>query len=220
MTLQAVLFDLDGTIVDSERDNVESVVLAMRRLGKEMTALERAFVIGHSWRDIHAMLVKGHGITMSMDDLITLAIEEKNGLIAAKGYRELPGARSLIERLSRRVPLAIASGASHREVVDAVTSLGVEHRFRVLLGAEDYGAGKPDPTPYLTAMQMLSVSPEGCVVIEDATPGILSGKAAGAAVIAVRAGNFAGYDLTPAHVVVDTLDDVTDDLLGRVLTLR
>ena len=56
-----------------------------------------------------------------------------------------------------------------------------------------------------------------CVVIEDATPGILSGRAAGAQVVAVRAGNFVGYDLSAAHAVVDTLDQVTHDLLAGLL---
>ena len=57
-----------------------------------------------------------------------------------------------------------------------------------------------------------------CVAIEDATPGILSAKAAGARAIGVRAGNFAGYDLSPADVVVDTLDDVTDELCARLVS--
>jgi len=56
-----------------------------------------------------------------------------------------------------------------------------------LLGAEDYSKGKPDPEPYLTAMQLLAVQPAACIVVEDAEPGILAGRAAGAHVIAVRA---------------------------------
>jgi beta-phosphoglucomutase-like phosphatase (HAD superfamily) len=59
--------------------------------------------------------------------------------------------------------------------------------------------------------------PPRSVAIEDATPGILSARAAGLPVIAVRAGNFAGYDLSPADAVVDTLEEVTDELLARLV---
>lgn len=221
MGLQAVLFDLDGTLIDSERDNIESVAMAMRRLGKNITQAERDFVIGHSWRDIYDMLVRNHGIVMAMSDLISIAVDEKQSLIEAHGFSVLPGAIELVHRLAARgVPLAIASGSSHREVHEAIEGIGLTPYFRVLLGAEDYAHGKPDPAPYKAAMKGLGVGPEGCVVIEDALPGVRSGKAAGAAVVGVMAGNFAGYDLSEAHLVVDKLTDLHDSVFDHVLTLR
>lgn len=221
MALQAVLFDLDGTLIDSERDNIESVAMAMRRLGKELSGAERDFIIGHSWRDIYDLLVRNHGLTLPMSELITIAVDEKQSLIREHGFHVLPGARALVERLAGAgVPLAIASGSSRREVFEAIEGIGLRPHFRVLLGAEDYAPGKPDPAPYLAAMKGLGVEARGCVVIEDALPGVRSGKAAGAAVVGVEAGNFAGYDLSEAHVVVRTLEDVTDALFDQVLALR
>jgi HAD superfamily hydrolase (TIGR01509 family) len=213
----AILFDLDGTLVDSERDNVESVVLAVRRLGAELDADDRQFVIGHSWNEIHARIVRRHGLSVTMPALIASAVDEKRGLLAAKGYQALPGAVAAVRRLGLRSPLAVVSGASRTEVEDAVLSLGVRDAFAFLLGAEDYARGKPDPEPYLMAIQRFDVRPGACIVIEDATPGILAGRAAGACVVAVRAGNFSGYDLSAAHVVVDTLDQITDELCAGLL---
>ena len=131
----------------------------------------------------------------------------------------MPGAVAIVERLARRCPVAIASGAIRVEVRDAIEGIGIAHHFQVALGAEDYAHGKPAPDPYLLAMDRLGVRGQAgrCIVIEDATPGILSGRAAGARVIAVRAGNFVGYDLSPADVVVDTLNDVTDELCDRLI---
>jgi beta-phosphoglucomutase-like phosphatase (HAD superfamily) len=212
----AVLFDLDGTLVDSERENVESVVLAARRWGAELTADERAFVIGHSWNEIHARIVGNHRLDVSMAVLIEAAVEEKRGLLAA-GYRALAGAVAAVRRLGRRSPLAVVSGASHGEVVDALESLGVMDAFAFVMGAEDYPRGKPAPDPYAMAMERLGAAPPRTVVLEDATPGIVSALAAGARVVGVRAGNFSGYDLSAAHVVVDTLDEVTDDLVARLV---
>lgn len=213
----AFLFDLDGTLVDSERDNVESVVRAVRRLGPELDPEDRHFIVGHSWNEIHARLVARHGIAVPMAELIGWAVEEKRAIMAARGYTPLPGAVEAVARLGRRAPLAVVSGASRVEVREAVESLGLTAAFRFLMGAEDYGRGKPHPEPYATAMERLGVRPEACIVIEDAEPGIRSGCAAGARVIGVRAGNFSGYDLSAAHVVVETLHDVTDELCDRLV---
>jgi HAD superfamily hydrolase (TIGR01509 family) len=214
---QAILFDLDGTLVDSERENIESVVLGARRYRAELSEEERGFVVGHSWNEIHAMIVRNHGLTVTMPELIAAAVEEKRALLAVGGYRPLPGAVAAVRRLARRSKMAVVSGASRGEVLDALAGLGVTALFQVVLGAEDYGRGKPAPDSYALALQQLGAVPARAIAIEDATPGILSARAAGARVIGVRAGNFAGYDLSPADVVVDTLDDVTDALCAGLV---
>jgi HAD superfamily hydrolase (TIGR01509 family) len=213
----AFLFDLDGTLVDSERENIESVALAVRRYGAELTETERQFVIGHSWNEIYALIVRNHGLTLPMRQLIAEAVEEKRGLLASSGYRPLPGAVNTVRRLARASKLAVVTGASTAEAKDAIVGIGIADVIALLVAAEDYANGKPAPEPYLQAIARLGVTAARSIAVEDATPGILSARAAGARVIAVRAGNFAGYDLSPADVVVDTLDDVTDDLVARLL---
>ena len=80
-----------------------------------------------------------------------------------------------------------------------------------------YANGKPSPEPYAQALTRLGANPARSIAIEDATPGILSARAAGMRVIAVRAGNFAGYALSPADVVLETLEEVTDDLCAGLI---
>jgi HAD superfamily hydrolase (TIGR01509 family) len=213
---RAVLFDLDGTLVDTERENVESVVLAARRWNIELDDDIRRFIVGHSWNEIYARIVRDYRIEVGMDVLIQAAVEEKRALFAAQGYQALPGAIALVRRLVGRAGLAIASGSSRIEVRETVAGIGLTDCFRYLLGAEDYRKGKPDPEPYQTAMRLLEVSPETSIVIEDAEPGILAGKTAGARVIAVKRGNFLGYDQSAADVIVETLEQVTDDLLDQL----
>jgi sugar-phosphatase len=214
----AFLFDLDGTLVDSERENIESVVLAVRRHGAEMSPEERQFVIGHSWNEIYAMVAHNHALALPMHQLITEAVAEKRALIAVSGFRPLPGAVNAVKRFARTSQLAVVTGASTAEANDALVGIGVRDYMAVLVAAEDYTQGKPAPEPYARAIAHLGVVANQTIAIEDATPGILSARAAGARVIAVRAGNFAGYDLSPADVVVDTLDDITPDVCARLLT--
>jgi HAD superfamily hydrolase (TIGR01509 family) len=213
---RALLFDLDGTLVDTERENVESVVLAARRWGIELDTAMRDFIVGHSWNEIHARIRRVFGLEIAMDVLIAAAVEEKRALFANKGYQALPGAIALVRRLRGRAGLAIVSGSSRVEVRETVAGIGLADCFDALLGAEDYGQGKPSPEPFETAMRLLGVEPRGCIVIEDATPGILSGKAAKARVIAVRRANFMGYDQSAADIIVDTLEQISDELLDRL----
>jgi HAD superfamily hydrolase (TIGR01509 family) len=154
-----------------------------------------------------------------MDALIARAVDEKRALLAKTGHRALPAAVETVRRLAGWCPLAIASGASRVEVRDAIEGIGIASCFQVVLGAEDYVRGKPAPDAYLLAMDHLGVraAAHRCIVIEDATPGVLSGRAAGARVIGVNVGNFVGYDLSAADVVVDTLAEVTDELCTRLL---
>jgi HAD superfamily hydrolase (TIGR01509 family) len=152
-----------------------------------------------------------------MTQLIAEAVDEKRALIAASGYRPLPGAVAAVERFARTSKLAVVTGASTAEARDAITGIGITNHIGVLVAAEDYTHGKPAPDPYAQAIARLGVRAARSIAIEDATPGILSARAAGARVIAVRAGNFAGYDLSPADVVVDTLDDITTDVCAMLI---
>jgi HAD superfamily hydrolase (TIGR01509 family) len=213
---RAVLFDLDGTLVDTERENVESVVLAARRWGVELNDDVRQFIVGHSWNEIHARIQREYGLDVEMGVLIAAAVEEKRALFATTGYQPLPGTLALVHRLHRQVGLAVVSGSSRVEVHETIAGIGLTECFQYLLGAEDYRQGKPHPEPYQTAMRLLAVAAPSCIVIEDAEPGILAGKAAGASVIAVRRGNFVGYDQSAADVIVDTLEQITDEMLDKL----
>jgi len=216
--VEAVLFDLDGTLVDSERESAESMARVLARQGLTATQAQRDFVIGHSWNEIYALLQQDFGpaLALPLQELIDRSAAERVHVIAEMGLTIMPGAVAAVRRLGARWPKAIVTGSSRAEARQSLEFLEIVDDFPVVLASEDYRHGKPAPDGYLGAAARLGVRPDRCVVLEDSRAGIAAGIAAGMSVIAIRAGNFAGQDQSAAQVIVNTLDDVTIELVEAV----
>jgi HAD superfamily hydrolase (TIGR01509 family) len=217
VALRAVLFDLDGTLVDSERQYSEAMAIALARdAGIEVTAADRAYGIGRSWVAIHEHL-RGRfpDLPWTRDELIARTAAESKALFAVRGVDVMPGALAAVARFRDR-RRALVTGSSRAEASHMLGFLAIADAFEVTLCAEDVVRSKPAPDGYLAACARLGVAPREALVIEDSTAGCTAGRAAGCAVIAVRAGNFAGQDQSCAHRIVDTLDEITIELADAV----
>ena len=184
MTVAAVVFDLDGVLVDSERAWDD----ARRRLVDEA---------GGTWRPEATRAMLGMSSRewprYVRDELgVGLEPEEINAQVVTRltaGYRDalpaIPGAREAVERLGARWPLALAS-SSNREVIDLVLdALGVTEAFAATVSSEEVERGKPAPDVYLAAVAALGADPTRCVAVEDSENGIRSAGAAGLRVLAI-----------------------------------
>jgi HAD superfamily hydrolase (TIGR01509 family) len=212
----AVLFDLDGTLVDSERQYSEALSRALRAgQGVEITQDDRDYCVGRSWVAIHARLVGRYGLSWDRDRMIAETAAASRDLFAADGVWELPGARDAVARFGdlRR---GLVTGSSRAEAGHMLGLLGLTEAFAVRLCAEDVPRSKPAPDGYRMACERLAVEPSRALVVEDSSAGVAAGRAAGCAVIAVRAGNFLGHDQSAAPRVIDTLDELTLELAAAV----
>jgi sugar-phosphatase len=218
----AALFDMDGTLVDSESMMGAALARALTEAGAPLTTEEaQRLGLGRSWVDVHADLRVRERIGWDVHEMVDRAIQ--SALEAGDVARTLTGAVELVHELAEAgVPVGVVSGSLRGEVHATVARLGIAHLLACAHGAEDYPRGKPDPSGYLGAAALVGAEPSRCVVFEDSVAGIRAGLAAGMVVVANAETNqppgTAGHqDVSSAHVVVEHLGLVTLDLLTDLL---
>lgn len=203
--LAAVLFDMDGTLVDSEKVWDIGLIELAQRYGGVLSARARAEMVGSSMID--SMVILHEDIGQPWRDPVA-SVEWLEGRVKelfGDGLIWRPGAVSLLDAVAAAgVPAALVT-ATRRHLVDvALRTIGAD-RFGAIVAGDEVDEGKPHPDPYLTAARNLGVDIRQCVAIEDSPTGVASARAAGAVVLAV-----------PSEVDLSHLDGVTlvDSLVG------
>ena len=212
--LRAVLFDMDGLLVDSEPLWFEVERAVMARLGGQWGEADQQALIGGSLDRTVSWLLAKAAAPASREDVARWLVAEMAALILARGLPLQPGAGPLLAALDAAgVPCALVT-ASSRAIMDAVlTVTGLS--FDVTVCGEDVRRGKPDPEPYLLAAARLGVPAAGCVVLEDSPTGIAAARAAGCPVIAVPS---VPVPPRPGLITVDSLEEVGFDRLEDIVT--
>jgi HAD superfamily hydrolase (TIGR01509 family) len=216
MTPAAIVFDLDGVLVDSEQvwDEVRRRVVAER---------------GGRWTDEATTAMQGMSTPEWAAYLSTLGAagtpdELAGAVVAAMAdrYREhvplLPGAVEAVTALSERWPLAVASSSPPELIRVVLAAAGVADRFRAVVSSEEVEHGKPAPDVYLAAAARLGVDPGRCVAIEDSGNGLRAAAAAGMTVVAVPNPHFPPPPdaLALAAATVRTPKDLTPQLIDQL----
>ena len=207
MRSKAVLFDLDGVIVDSRPHHLSAWHELARRHDLRHDANYFTKMFGLRNDAILGGLIPG----ITADELARLAAEkEALFLDAARGRVEaLPGVRGLLAALDEAsVPRAVVTSTPRENLDLILASLGLSDRFQALVAEEDASKGKPDPEGFLVAARRLGAEPAGCIVIEDAPAGLRAAKAAGMRAIGVTTTHPAP-ELGDADLVVGSLAEGT-----------
>lgn len=209
---EAVLWDMDGTLVRTEELWMAAESQTMESFGGHWDAQDQAVAVGGPFDRVTVYMAKRVGVDVDvLSERLNRTIEQ---LVAAEHVPWMPGARELHEELAAAgVPQALVSN-SWRELMTAALA-DLQTSFDVVIGGDEVERSKPDPLPYLTACARLGVRPERCVVIEDSATGVAAGLAAGAAVLGVpHVGELNPHPrLTVTHSLVGWTPDRLDGLL-------
>ena len=175
----AVIFDMDGLLVDTERFYAESIMTAAREVGCPMSHDIFLRLVGGSREDNHAFLLRHYGSDYPLAALVATWGQHFRALTSA-GLPLKPGAAELLDVLDELgLPRAIATSNTHATIQHNLGPLGLAARFHAVVGHGDYASGKPAPDPFLKAAERLGVAPGLCLALEDSHNGVRSASAAG-----------------------------------------
>jgi sugar-phosphatase len=215
---EAVVFDLDGLLIDSEPLWREAEMEVFASIGVHLTDEMCASTMGlridevvEHWYRLFPWAEPGKR------EVERRVVERLVSLVRGKGI-PLPGVDTALASFrSIGLRLALASSSTHRIIEAALDRLGLGDEFEVVLSAEDELAGKPDPAIYLSAASALRVAPETCVALEDSLNGVLAAKAAGMTCIAIPVGTLDYPAEGPeADLTLRSLEDISTELVEKL----
>ncbi|MER7330587.1 MULTISPECIES: HAD family phosphatase [unclassified Micromonospora] len=213
----AVIFDLDGVIVDSEPvwEEVRRAYVAAH--GGTWQADTQRRLMGMSTGEWARYLSDELGVDRSAEQVAAEVVEEMTRRYAAR-VPLIDGADEVVRRLAARWPLGLASSSPTRLITAALAATGLTDAFGATLSTEETERGKPAPDVYLAVAGRLGFDPARCVAVEDSSNGVRSAAAAGMTVVAVPHGS---YPLDPdaerlAAVLLGSVDELTPETVDRL----
>jgi beta-phosphoglucomutase len=222
--LQAIVFDFDGVIADSEPLHLTAFQQA---LAEEGIVLERdeyfTRYLGYDDVGMFEALARDRGLAWTDRHVTALVARKGTKLQAmlAAGDVLFPGAAAFIRAAAAEVPIAIASGALRHEIVQIIEAAGLDDLFAVIVASGDTPQSKPSPAPYLLAFEQLqratsaTLDRQRCVAIEDSVWGLESARGAGLRCVGVTT-SYAAAELAAAELVVAGLNTLTISALDRL----
>jgi HAD superfamily hydrolase (TIGR01509 family) len=205
----AVIFDMDGVLVDSESMHREVTRALLNAYGVPHPDEESAEFLGIRTKDMFPILCERHRLTQSSDALTRECTERTVRRIVDGGVTPMPGVPAIPRQLaSERYPLAVAS-SSEPEVIQAVLhALGIRDLFGAVVSAEEVPNGKPAPDVFLEAARRLGRAAARCLVIEDSAAGVRAAKAAAMTCVAIPCAETAHLDFSAADHRLATMKDL------------
>ena len=202
---EAVIFDMDGVLVNSEPFYVEVEQKNFKKLGLNVTQEEHKTYQGTATDLMWKKVIEKHGLSHSVDELV----EMTNSIVtpyfqSLEVIEPMPGVYDLIEFLHKQnVPLGLASSSYPDVIAIILQKTGLKKYFSAVVDSQMAGVSKPEPDIFLLTAEKLGVKPENCAVIEDSTNGIKAAKSAGMFCIAFSGPGSEHQDQTQADLVIE-----------------
>jgi HAD superfamily hydrolase (TIGR01509 family) len=207
--IRAVVFDLDGVLLDTETINVRAAFDAFAAVGHPLVESDAAAIVGRHPVDYVPELMLRRDVPPSLRDRLRGLQDERYATLWRDNSRLLPGAVAAVRFVRQRgLGVGLATSSGRATVAEALVRFAMRDAFDVILTKDDVGARKPDPEIYLRAAASFGIVPRAMVVVEDSAYGIAAARAAGARCVAMRTAHTPEVVLFSADAVLDSLLDL------------
>jgi HAD superfamily hydrolase (TIGR01509 family) len=208
--IDTILFDLDGTIIDSEPAALQAILDCTKTWGVPVTQAEAASVAGKKWEVAFDLLYRVHKMPVSQAEASRAIIARFHEIVHAD-LKVVPGSVEAVKDFAKHFRLALVSGSMRYDILWALEHLKIIQHFQHILGSEDYPLSKPAPDGYLKAIRLFGADPKHTLIFEDSGPGIASAQAAGVKVVAISSTNHYGHDQSTADAHIKDFVGITAD---------
>jgi HAD superfamily hydrolase (TIGR01509 family) len=218
---RAVIFDMDGVIVDSQPYHFAVEEKIFRDKGVAVSTEESHSFVGMAGDRMWEYVKNKFGLQESIAELMAIDNKVRVDYFASlKNVQPMPGVMELLKELRyNKVKIALASSSSVEVINVFISKLGVGHYFQQIISGDFVEKGKPAPDIFIHTAQALQESSANCVVIEDSANGVKAAKAAGMKCIGFLSPNSGAQDLSPADMVVDDFTKLTVSIIKALYEL-
>ena len=207
--MKAVIFDMDGVIIDSEPIHFETDMETMKYLECNISKEELEKYVGTTNEYMFSDIKKNYNIEKSVEDIINYRAEIIKNKIVQSDLEPIEGIRELLSELKKKnIPAAIASSSPKDFINVVVSKFKLQEYFKYIVSGEEVANGKPAPDVYLETAKKLGIYPKDCIVIEDSKNGVLAAKSAGMRCIGFQNINSGNQDLSKANVIVKSIAEI------------
>ncbi len=208
--LKAVIFDMDGVLIDSEPVHMEAFRRMLHELSIEFDRDYYLQFIGSTTNHMWDKLMKDYGLKLTKDELMEMSDRNVREINGEAGYPVIPYVTKLIENISRAgIKLAVASSSGIERIKDTLSKMQVGQFFDVIVSGNQVKNPKPAPDTFLKAAELLMVAPSECIVVEDSLNGMKAAKNAGMVCVMYEGGNsLPKVDTSYADYIIQGYEEV------------
>ena len=215
--LKAIIFDMDGVLIDSEPVHLEANKRLMEKLGLKFDKDYYMQFIGSTTEYMWDKMKKDYGIVLSPDELMTISDDFVKEINGDNGYPVMEGASELIHKLHEAgLKLAVASSSGMKRIISSVKKLNVSEEINCVVSGQDLRKPKPEPDIFLKTAEELGVLPEECIVIEDSLNGMKAAKNAGMICVMYENQSLGVQDSSYADYILQSFNGIDDSFFKMV----